>query len=207
VFMLTFGRELLEGILGWLAPADRDRARNLARRIRSRVGGYVAGVLVIAAIGGAVMTTALLLVGVPYVLPLGFAVAALGLIPFLGFLISALLVVTTTFLTAGPESALVIAAVYVFYQPVENNVLQPLVQRRTIDMNPLVIASAALVGTFVAGLWGTVLALPVAALVKVVLEDVREHRGLGAPAEASRQLALPLPPSRRRRLLPRRAPA
>jgi putative heme transporter len=170
-FMLIFGRDLERSLLAWIPPGRREHVAALADRIRSRVGGYVAGSLLIAGIGGVVTAVTLLLVGVPYVFPLGLMTAFLGLLPFIGVIVAAALMIVTTLATVGAKAALIVAAAFLVYQQVENHLLQPLIQRKTIDMNPLIIAGAMLIGTAAMGILGAVFALPVAGALKVLLED------------------------------------
>ena len=176
VFMLLFGGGLFRSALGWVPAARREQATATVARVRRAVGGYVSGTLLIALIGGAVTTILLLALGVPYFLPLGLAVTLLGVIPFLGAALGGFLVVATTFLSSGSQKGLIALGVFLVYQQVENHLLQPLVQRRTIQMNPLAIAIVMLVGTAFAGVLGALLALPLAAAVHIVLSDVRTGR-------------------------------
>jgi predicted PurR-regulated permease PerM len=185
-FMLIFGPPLVDRGLEWIHPAERERYRTLVHRIRSRVGAYVAGALVIASIGGLFSAVTLLLVGVPYVVPLGLVTALLGLVPFLGVVVAALLMVVTALAAVGVKAGVIVGVAFVVYQQVENHLLQPLVQRRTIDMNPLLIAGAMLVGTAAAGIWGALFALPAAGVLQVVLQDLlaaRRRSWAPAPAE------------------------
>jgi predicted PurR-regulated permease PerM len=146
------------------------------------VGGYVSGTLMVALIGGLFTTTLLLVLGVPYFLPLGLAMALLGVVPFLGAALGGTLVVTTTFLSAGARTGFIALVAFVLYQQVENHLLQPLVQRHTIQMNPLAIALVMLIGTSVAGVLGALLSLPLAAAGHILLQDVVGRRSSTAPA-------------------------
>ncbi len=176
VFALIFGKDLFGSALKWVHPKDRQRMRVLARRMHLRVSGYVSGTLLIAAIGGLVMGVTLAIVGNPYFLPLGLVMAVFAIIPWVGTAIATALIVSTTLVSQGVKQALIVSLVYVAYQPVENHVLQPLIQKRTIRMNPLLIAIVMLIGTALVGLLGTVLALPVAGAVQVLLQDLLRRR-------------------------------
>jgi putative heme transporter len=175
-FMLLFGGALFRSLLTWIPGRNRARTVELVQRMHRAVGGYVSGTLLIALIGGFVTTLVLLVLGVPYFLPLGLAMMLLGVIPFLGAALGGILVVTTTFLSAGMRTGLVALAAFLIYQQVENHLLQPLVQRHTIKMNPLAIALVMLVGTACAGVLGALLSLPLAAATQIVLEDLRKRR-------------------------------
>jgi predicted PurR-regulated permease PerM len=195
-FFLAFGPQLFDTTLEWVRPGEREHWRQLARRMLRSVGGYVAGAFLVSFIGGAVTTVTTLLLGVPYFLPLGLGMALLGLIPFLGSALGAVLVVGTTFATAGTHAGFISLAVFVGYQQVENHLLQPFIQRHTLRMNPLLIALAMLVGTAWAGIVGALLALPVAGALQVVAQDAlarRQARWRGMQLELE---APPPPPER-----------
>ncbi len=170
-FFLAFGRDLFDKALLWVPPVEREHTRQLASRMNRTVGRYVAGSFFISLIGGGVTAVTLFLLDVPYFLPLGLAMAVLGLIPFIGAFIGGALMVGTTFASAGNRAGLIALGVFLVYQQVENHLLQPFIQRKTLRMNPLLIALAMLVGTAFAGILGALLALPVAGAVQVVAQD------------------------------------
>jgi len=176
VFMLLFGREVFGDLVELLPPGSRPRWIEVAGRVRHKVGGYVAGAILIASIGGLVVGTTLALLGVEYFLPLGAAMVGLGLIPFFGPAIAAILIIGATAITSGWVSAGIMAGVFAGYQLLENHVLQPLIQRRTIRMNPLFITVALILGLSVAGILGAAIALPVAGAAQVVIRDVLDRR-------------------------------
>ncbi len=194
VFFLLFGGDLFEKSLLWAEPSRRVRLRSLAARMHHTVGGYVAGAFLISFIGGGVTAVTMLLLGVPYFLPLGLAMAVLGLIPFAGSLLGLFLVVGMTFASAGTRAGLISLVVFLVYQQVEGNLLQPLIQRKTLRMNPLLIALVMLVGVGLTGLVGALLALPIAGAVQVWLQDVlarREERWRAAESEGAPVLLAP----------------
>jgi predicted PurR-regulated permease PerM len=171
VFMLLFGSRLFDGALQWVAPSERPRYVELGENIRRSVGGYVGGAMVIAFTGGVVTALVTAVLGVPYFLPLGLTMAVLGILPFIGSIVGGVLVVSATFLTAGLRAGLIALVIFVVYQQLENHVLQPVVQRKTTRMSPLVIAVVMLIGTALWGLVGALLSLPIAGAIQVLLED------------------------------------
>lgn len=178
IFMLIFGGEIIIRALDLLTPGRRFRYLQLARAMQKTVAGYVIGTVFIAAIGGGVMTATLLILGIPYFLLLGFLTFLLGLIPYLGPILAGVAIVGTALTTAGIKAAIVTGIVFVVYQQVENHVLQPLIQRRTIQMNPFLIVVAMLLGISLAGIMGAVFALPVAGAIQVLFRGlVLENAG------------------------------
>jgi predicted PurR-regulated permease PerM len=191
VFMLLFGGRLFDGALQWVAPDERPRYVELGEKVRRSVGGYVGGAVIIALVGGIVTAVATALLGVPYFLPLGLIMAVLGIIPYVGSVLGGVLVVSATFLTSGLKAGAIALAIFLVYQQVENHVLQPVVQRKTIKMSPLVIAVVMLIGTSLWGLMGALLSLPIAGAIQVLLEDRLARR------QARWQTTRPVDPSTR----------
>lgn len=195
LFMLLFGKDVLDTTLLWLEPRKRTKWKALLARMNRKVGGYVLGTLLVAAVGGIVVTIGMFYLGVPWFLALGLLYAVLGLIPWVGSAIVAVVIVTTTFATTGQSQAVIALVAYLVYQQVENQLLHPLVQRRTIKMNPLIIALVLLFGTAQAGILGALLALPIAGAVQVILRDslARRRADWAAPRVSepeNRQLSL-----------------
>jgi predicted PurR-regulated permease PerM len=189
VFSLLFGADLYESILQWVSPRRRPRVRQLVGRMREAVGNYLAGTLLVMTIGGTVAATVALIQGVPYFLALGLVVMLLGVIPFLGSVISAVLVALLTFATVGLKQALIALAVFMVYQQLESNVLGPVIQRRAIKMNPLLISIVALCGGALSGLAGVVLAVPLAAAAQVLVQEILRDRHDGWKQAHRRELA------------------
>lgn len=171
VFMLLFGGRALDGALQWIPLSDRPRYVEIGEKIRRSVGGYVGGALIIALVGGAVTAVTTAALGVPFFLPLGLIMALLGILPYVGAALGGVLVVSATLLNSGLKAGAIALVCLIAYQQLENHVLQPIVQRKTIKMSPLVIAVVMLVGTALWGLMGALLSLPMAGAIQVLLED------------------------------------
>jgi predicted PurR-regulated permease PerM len=175
-FLLTSFPALWRQALRWVRPERRPRLERRGREVRAAVAGYAAGALVMGAIAGVVTGVTTALLGVPYALALAALTALLGIVPFVGAVVSGAIVVLVTFLALGWKSGLVALAVFVAYQQLEGAVLQPLVQRRTVALNPLVVIVAALLGTAAGGVFGGVMALPLAAAGQVIVGDALRER-------------------------------
>jgi len=187
VFGLLSGKHLFEQGLQWVRPEKREELRSLVVDMRQAVSGYLVGVVLICALGGVVTGLSTYLLGVPYFLALGLMYLLLGFIPYIGSLLVAVTVSLTTLATVGLRRALIALAICLVYQQIEGNVVQPLIQKRTLKMNPLLIAIVVIVGAMLMGVLGGVLALPVAAALQVVLQRVHRMRAHRWEQEASQQ--------------------
>jgi predicted PurR-regulated permease PerM len=188
LFMLLEGPAWVERFYS-LLPEDRQpRWRKIGHDIYRTIGGYVTGNLTISLIAGVVSTGVLLGVGVPYAVALGLLVAILDLIPLAGATIAAILVSTVAFLDST-TSGVIVLIFFVVYQQLENHVLQPVVYGRTVQLSPLAVLIAVLIGAELAGVIGALAAIPVAGAIQVILVDWLEHRRAQrvppAPGEAA----------------------
>ena len=175
LFMLLEGPRWVERFYTLLSEETQPRWRAVGRDIYRTVGGYVSGNLFISLIAGVTSTLVLLALGVPYAVALGLIVALLDLIPLAGATIAAVLVSTVAFLddvTVG----VVVLVFFLLYQQLENHVLQPVVYGRTVQLSPLAVLIAVLVGSSLAGIVGALGAIPVAGTLQVILLDYLEHR-------------------------------
>jgi predicted PurR-regulated permease PerM len=183
-FMLLEGPQWIDRLFGLLPPASQPRWRKVGHDIYRTVGGYVTGNLLISLIAGTLTTIVLLATGVPFAVALGLVVAVLDLIPLAGATIAAILIGTVAFLHSI-VAGIIVVTFFILYQQVENHLLQPLVYGRTVQLSPLVVLIAVLVGAEIAGILGALGAIPAAGAIQVLLVDylrARRERAIETPA-------------------------
>jgi predicted PurR-regulated permease PerM len=176
LFMLLEGPQWLERIYGLVGEQGRPRWQRVGHDVYRTVGGYVTGNLLISLIAGVVSGVVIWLAGVPYAVALGLLVALLDLIPLAGATIAAIVVVLVAIAASGTTAAIVVGVFFVVYQQLENHVIQPLVYGRTVQLSPLAVLVAVLIGAQLAGVLGALAAIPVAGALQVLLVDWRLHR-------------------------------
>lgn len=155
-----------------LVPRSRRaRVGLLTDEILSRVGGYVAGAVSIASL--AALSTFLLLrvLGVDYAVALAMLVFLTGLIPLIGATIGAVFV-TTVALFSSVQAGVICAVFFLIYQQVENYLLYPRIMQRSVDVSPAATVVAVLVGGSLLGVLGALLAIPIAAAMQLVINEV-----------------------------------
>jgi predicted PurR-regulated permease PerM len=175
LFMLLEGPAWIERFYSLLPAEKQPRWRAVGHDIYRTIGGYVSGNLAISLIAGVVSTLVLLILGVPYAVALGLVVAILDLVPLAGATIAAILVSTVAFLDST-TSGLIVIAFFIVYQQLENHLLQPIVYGRTVQLSPLAVLMAVLIGAELAGVVGALAAIPVAGTIQVILVDWLNHR-------------------------------
>jgi len=187
-FMLLEGPIWMERIFGLLPEQSRPRWRKVGYDIYRTVGGYVSGNLLISVIAGTLTTIVLLALGVPFAVALGVIVAILDLIPLAGATLAGIIIGIVAFIhsiTAG----IVVVVFFVVYQQIENHFLQPVVYSRTVQLSPLAVLVAILIGAKVAGILGALGAIPVAGAIQVLLIDWQQNRH--ARASPATEASLP----------------
>jgi predicted PurR-regulated permease PerM len=194
LFVQLGGRQWFDSLVGLTPDRAHVRLRRTGSGIATAVGGYVSGNLLISVICGTVTTSVLLATSVPYPLAIGVVVAVLDLIPLDGATIGTVIAATVALATRGLWTAVIVVAVMLIYQQIENNGIQQLVYNRTVKLSPLAIAVSVAVGAEVGGVVGVLLAIPFAGALKVVSREVIAwRRGQDEPVQAS--VSLPQQPT------------
>jgi predicted PurR-regulated permease PerM len=170
---------LRRGIVRLFPERHRDEARMVVDVVVDRVGGYMIGNVVISLIAGVASLGAFLLLDVPYALPLAVVVAITDLIPLIGATIGAVFCVVIASLTVDlwPD-AILVAAFFIAYQQAENYWIAPRVLRSSIDLPAVTVLLAGLLGATVLGLVGALIAIPVAAAIRIIASpQLRRQHG------------------------------
>jgi predicted PurR-regulated permease PerM len=179
VFLMGAGPRWLEAWASRHEDAHADWWRRLFGRIGNAVGNYVAGALLQATVAGISSWVVLLILGVPYALPLAVIIFLLDLVPLVGATLGAVVVGIVTAFSDFPVDTIVWVIWAIVYQQVENNVIQPRIQSRAVQLEPLIVLVSVLFGSTLFGVLGALLAIPVAAAIQITVREyttLREAR-------------------------------
>jgi predicted PurR-regulated permease PerM len=155
-----------------LVPASRrPRVQALGDEIVRRIGGYIAGQIAVATINATFTYIGLLVLGLPYPLFLAIAVGILGLIPLVGATLGAIIIVTVALFHSW-QYAVIAVVYYLVYQQVENYVIAPRIMARTVAVPGFVAVVAALAGGTLLGVLGALIAIPIAAAILLITQEV-----------------------------------
>jgi predicted PurR-regulated permease PerM len=192
VFMVAGGRGWLRRAAALQPPERAALIDRMVDRTAVAVGNYVAGALAQATVAGISTFIVLSILGVPFAAPLSVIVFFFDLVPLVGATIAAVIVGVVTVFVHFPTATIVWVIWAIVYQQIENNVIQPQIQKRALDVHPFVVLVSVLFGSKLFGVPGALLAIPVAASLQIgVIEWWRfrheEAAALdppGAPASA-----------------------
>jgi predicted PurR-regulated permease PerM len=175
-FMLLEGPRTLKQVLGLLPETARPRYERVGIDIYKTISGYVTGNLLISLVAGVLATIVLFALGSEFAVALGLLVAVLDLIPLAGATLAAILVSTVILLETNWVRCVIVIAFFIAYQQFENQVLQPFVYGRTVQLSPLAVLCAVLVGAQLAGILGALLAIPVAGSLLAIGREILQYR-------------------------------
>src|SRR3954470_936598 len=181
ILVMTF-LLLLDGrrMLGWgfreLGPERGERVERISGDVYKAVGGYVAGNLLISLFAGITSYVVMRILGIPFAVPLAVGVAFFDLIPLVGSTIAGAVIGVVALIVGGPGKLIAWVIFLVVYQQVENNLIQPVVYRRTVAVHPLIVIVSILIGASLFGVLGALLAIPVAATVQIVVKEWWQYR-------------------------------
>ncbi|GGR01550.1 AI-2E family transporter [Deinococcus ruber] len=145
---------------------------DLSNNVSRAVGGYLKGQLVIAAFVGVFVGVGLALSGIPSAPAIGFLAGLFNIVPYLGVVIAitpALLLAATT--KAVILKLILVVVVFVAANQIEGHLLSPLVLGRTTDLHPVTVVLAILSGLALFGIVGALVAVPITALAKLLLQE------------------------------------
>ena len=171
VFMVGGGRECLRKGAALLRPDHSELVDRMVDRMAVAVGNYVAGALAQASIAGVTTFIVLEILGVPFAAPLSVVVFFFDLVPLVGATIAAVIVGIVTVFVHFPTATIIWVIWAIVYQQIENNVIQPQIQRRAVDVHPFVVLVSVLCGSTLFGVPGALLAIPVAASVQIAAAE------------------------------------
>ncbi|MBI3304728.1 AI-2E family transporter [Candidatus Parcubacteria bacterium] len=166
----------IEEFLRLITPASQEAyVISLWGRVHRKLGLWIQGQLLLGLIVGLLTYVGLYLLGVPYTLTLAILMGILELVPIVGPILGAIPGILVAFFIS-PFLAVATAALYVFVQQLENHLLVPLVTKKIVGVNPIVVILALLVGAKLGGIPGMILAVPLAAALAEYFEDVTSRR-------------------------------
>ncbi len=151
------------------------------------VKGYVNGQVLLATLAASLILIPLLVLDISYPIALMVIVFICGLIPLVGHTLGAI-IVTSVALFHSPVSAFIILAYYILYQQIENYAIQPKIQSNSTNMSPLMVFMSVIVGVSFGGLFGGLVAIPVAGCARILILDYLHSQDLLSAREVEAEI-------------------
>jgi predicted PurR-regulated permease PerM len=167
-YLLVDLPRLRRGAMALVPPGRREEIEGLMDRIGQAVGGFFRGQLLVALFVGVASSIGLWAIRLPFWLLVGIVAGIFNLVPLVGPFIGGGLAVIIALVSGEPLKALWAALVLLAVQQVDNHLISPNVMGRTVQLHPVVVMLALLVGASFAGLFGMLLVVPLVAVAKIV---------------------------------------
>ncbi len=178
LFLLMERPRITDWVFGFVHPRTEARWRPVVEESISAISSSLIGNVAISLIAGTVAGLSAWALGLPFPIVLAVITGFLDLIPQVGATIAAIILVAVA-LTVSTPAAIAVLAIQVVYQQVENYVVYPLVYRRAVELTAFTTIVAVLVASSILGVVGAILAVPFAAVIKIVIREAgrprREH--------------------------------
>lgn len=181
-FYLSLTRDGVERFIKIIAPVTYERAAlRIYERSRQKIGSWFRTQLILSAIMGIVVWGGLTLLGVEGAFLIGILAAVFELVPFIGPIVAGAFAVVSA-LGTSPQLAIYTLIFFVIAQQFESNILVPILMKRSVDLHPVIVITALLIGAEVGGFLGIIIAVPAAAVFQEVAEEWSiTKRGIPVP--------------------------
>lgn len=137
---------------------------------------FIAGQVIDGFVVGVITSIAMLIMGVKYAVPLGFMIGLFNLIPYFGAIIAVIIAALITFLTGGLTQAIFMVIVVTILQQIDANIINPKIIGNSLEISQLLVIFAVTVGGAYMGVWGMFLAVPIIAVIKLLITDYIEYK-------------------------------
>jgi predicted PurR-regulated permease PerM len=177
-FYLMLDRRNLHLRIAWFTQRKEhlEQAKDFIDSLEYQLGGWVRGQIILMLVIGILTYIGLLLLGLPYALPLALLAASLEILPNLGPTLAAVPAVVIAYITAGPLMGLITLLFYILVQQFENNLLVPKIMKDNVDVSPLISIVSILIGLKLAGVIGALLAIPIYIILRTIYSTwVKDH--------------------------------
>lgn len=175
-FVLKDGDRFARWSKGLLPARHHALAERLANRSWRTIGGYLRGAALLGLVEGTVIGVTMVVVGADLALPVAAFTFVMAFIPFVGAILAGLMAILVALATAGGPAALIVLVVAVVVQQLDNDLLAPLVYGKALEIHPVLILLSIVGGGALFGIAGSLLAVPVTAVVVNALAEARLFR-------------------------------
>jgi predicted PurR-regulated permease PerM len=168
-----------------LPPASKEEILHVGRRLNRAIGGFFRGQLFVALIVGIIVSIGLAILGLPFWLLVGMVAGLFNIIPLIGPWVGAVPGVIIALTTRDVGTAVWVAGIMAGAQQLDNHFISPVVMQRAVKLHPAAVLLALLAGGSLGGFFGLLLAVPTAAVIKILGGHLWRTYVLGEPFEVA----------------------
>ena len=172
IYFISSHHAIKNVMVNLVAKSKRERVGHIVDQVVTSVGRYVMGQVSVASINASIVFITLLFAGVEYAVVLTFIDFLLVLVPVVGSISGAIVVIGITAATMPPETTITVAIVVLLYTQLEAYLISPRIMKRAVNVPAALVMVSALAGGALLGILGALLAIPVAATVLLIIREV-----------------------------------
>lgn len=172
-YFLKDWMQIRDAFINLVPVAKRSKARQIIGDIGLVISGYIRGQITISAIMGIMVFVGMYFFNINYALTIGLIAALTEFVPIIGPILGSIPALLISLLVS-PALAMQVAIFYIALQQLENHIIAPKVMGHNIDLHPVSVILAFLIGAQLFGLTGMILAVPMAAIIKVIFYHIWE---------------------------------
>jgi predicted PurR-regulated permease PerM len=176
LFLLSDIVNLKRGLASMLMPGEEERWLDVWERVTTSISRWAIGVVVISVIAGTTQGVTAWLLGSSFAIALGVIAGLLDMIPNIGATIAGFILVPALWAEEGLTAALIMLAVVLVYQQVENNILTPKIQGKAVNLSGFFIIVAVTLFGALLGVLGALTAVPLAATIQIFVQELTKAR-------------------------------
>jgi predicted PurR-regulated permease PerM len=202
IYLLIDLNRFKKNTLELMPPRHRNEIAYVSGEVSTALGSFVRGQLLVSLIVGIVSSIGMWAIDLPFWLLIGIIAGFLNLIPFVGPVVGGALAALVALLNSDPWQAVWAVLIMIGVQQLDNHLITPMIQRARVNLSPLVIVLALIVGGALAGLLGVVVAIPATAAIRIVVGHLWRTRILGQSWEEASEAMIEMtePPERLARI-------
>jgi predicted PurR-regulated permease PerM len=202
IYFLIDLKRFKERSLELTPPRHREEVAYVSGEVGTALGSFVRGQLLVSLLVGVASSIGMWAIDLPFWLLIGIIAGFLNLIPFLGPVVGGALAALVALLNTDPWQAVWAVAIMIGVQQVDNHVITPMIQRTRVNLSPLVIVLALIIGGTLAGLLGVLVAVPATAAVRILIGHLWRTRVLGQSWQEASEAMIEItePPERLARI-------
>lgn len=184
IYLVIDHDNILElGLIRITSDTKRNRVKKLILDVEHKIGRWLLGQALVSTIAGITMGVILVVLKVPFALPMGVFVALMSAIPTLGATLGAIPPLFVALVVHGPVTALTILVLFFIYQQIENNIIIPKIMGNVMGLKPIFVMFTAASFFILFGVWGAVLAVPAIVILRICYEfyiDLQKLKAKGS---------------------------
>lgn len=174
-FYMLLEKNSLESRIASLFKNREEQVKKSIVKIEEKLGAWLQGQLVLSLLVGILSYIGLTILNIPYALPLALIAGVMEVVPVIGPIISAIPAIVIA-LTISPLLSVIVAAMYLIIQQLENSLIVPQVMKRAVGLNPLIVILAIAIGSRLLGISGALLAVPIAVVFQIIVVEIIEGK-------------------------------